>query len=113
MHFHVGDLAEAERFYVAGLGFAVTSRSYPGALFTAAGGSHHHVALNTWAAGRAPAGPDDAGLDEWTLGVSGSVEREAIARRLEAEGWPVAREGDSLTAADPWGIRVRVASSSG
>src|SRR5262249_48253432 len=55
VHLHVGDLAAAERFYVDGLGFAVTTRAYRGALFVAAAGYHHHVGLNTWAASRPPA----------------------------------------------------------
>jgi catechol-2,3-dioxygenase len=45
----VADLAAAERFYSEFLGFTVTQRSYPGALFFAAGGYHHHVAVNVWA----------------------------------------------------------------
>jgi catechol 2,3-dioxygenase len=108
VHHHVGDLAAAERFYVDGLGFAVTARGYPGALFVAAAGYHHHVGLNTWAAGRAPAGPDDAGLDEWTLVLPGAGERDALVRRLAAIDVEPAREPASLTAADPWGITVRV-----
>ncbi|HEU5319463.1 MAG TPA: VOC family protein, partial [Methylomirabilota bacterium] len=67
LHFYVGDLAAAERHYVRGLGFDVMTRRLPGALFVAAGGYHHHVGLNTWAAGSPVAGPGDAGLDEWTM----------------------------------------------
>jgi catechol 2,3-dioxygenase len=54
IHLHVADLAAAERFYGEYLGFAVTQRSYPGALFFAAGGYHHHVGVNTWAGQIAP-----------------------------------------------------------
>jgi len=82
VHHFVGDLAAAERFYVDGLGFAVMSRAYRGALFVSAAGYHHHVGLNIWAASRPPAGPDDAGLDEWALMVPGAPARDSLERRL-------------------------------
>jgi len=109
VHHYVGDLAAAERFYAdAGLGFAVTTRAFRSALFVSAGGYHHHVGLNTWAAGRPPAGPDDAGLDAWTLVVPGGEARAAIERRLAALAVTVTREDGALTASDPWGITVRI-----
>lgn len=54
IHLHVADLAAAERFYGDFLGFAVTQRSYSGALFFAAGDYHHHVGVNVWAGKAAP-----------------------------------------------------------
>lgn len=54
IHLHVTDLAATERFYSEFLGFTVTQRSYPGALFFAAGGYHHHIAVNVWAGTAAP-----------------------------------------------------------
>ncbi len=54
IHLHVADLVAAERFYAEFLGLAVTQRSYPGALFFAAGGYHHHIGVNTWAGKTAP-----------------------------------------------------------
>ena len=54
IHLHVKDLAAAERFYSEFLGLAVTQRSYPGALFFAAGGYHHHIGVNVWAGKTAP-----------------------------------------------------------
>jgi catechol 2,3-dioxygenase len=59
IHLHVSDLERAEEFYSGLLGFEVTTRSYPGALFLAAGGYHHHLGLNTWTSprgARPPAG---------------------------------------------------------
>ena len=44
----VAELDEIERFYTDVLGFDVMVRGYPGALFVAAGGYHHHIGLNTW-----------------------------------------------------------------
>ena len=109
VHMFVGDLAAAERFYVEGLGFAVTTRAYRGALFVSAAGYHHHVGLNTWAALRAPAGPDDAGLDEWTLVVPEAEARDGLERRLTGLGAEIERSSGSLAATDPWGVTVRVA----
>jgi len=54
IHLQVADLSVAERFYRDFLGFAVTQRSYPGALFFSAGGYHHHLAVNTWSGDRPP-----------------------------------------------------------
>ena len=48
LHLQVPDLAAAGRLYGEGVGFALTTDAYPGALFYAAGGYHHHVGLNTW-----------------------------------------------------------------
>src|SRR6266436_7539269 len=54
IHLHAADLEVAERFYSEFLGLAVTQRSYPGALFFAAGGYHHHIGVNVWADQRLP-----------------------------------------------------------
>ncbi len=66
LHLHVQDLEEAEAFFAGRLGMAVTLRTYPGALFFAWDGYHHHVGANTWAGGkRAPEGA--TGLVSYTL----------------------------------------------
>ena len=75
LHLHVGDLVEAEAFYHRALGLDKVVWSYPGALFLSAGGYHHHLGMNTWAAGAPPAGEDDAKLLEWTDRAAGRGER--------------------------------------
>jgi len=60
VHLHVPHLDTAERFYCGRVGFDPTLRRYPGALFVAAGGYHHHVGLNTWAGVGAPPPPENA-----------------------------------------------------
>ncbi len=58
VHLQVSELDEIERFYAGVLGFDVMVRGYPGALFVAAGGYHHHLGLNTWnSAASGPASP--------------------------------------------------------
>ncbi|MBX2991706.1 MAG: VOC family protein [Bacteroidetes bacterium] len=49
VHLSVTNLAKVEEFYVKNIGFGVTARSYPGALFLAAGSYHHHIGTNIWA----------------------------------------------------------------
>jgi catechol 2,3-dioxygenase len=48
VHLKVADLERAVRFYRDVLGFEVTQRYGPGAVFLSAGGYHHHIGLNTW-----------------------------------------------------------------
>jgi catechol 2,3-dioxygenase len=54
VHLHVGSLADAEAFYHRALGLDKTVWNYPGALFLAAGGYHHHLGTNTWSPGPGP-----------------------------------------------------------
>jgi catechol 2,3-dioxygenase len=68
VHLHVPHLDTAEAFYCGRIGFSPTVRGYPGALFDAAGGYHHHVGLNTWAGAGAPPPPENAvGLRGFTI----------------------------------------------
>jgi catechol 2,3-dioxygenase len=110
VHLYVGDLAEADAFYHAGLGFDRVG-SFQGALFVSAGGYHHHVGLNTWAAGAPVAGDDDARLLEWRLVVPDRHTVDDLARHLAEAGIEIERDGDSLLARDPWNIAVTVKSA--
>ena len=68
VHLHVPHLDSAEAFYCGRVGFEPTVRGYPGALFVAAGGYHHHLGLNTWAGIGAPPPPAHAvGLRAFTI----------------------------------------------
>ena len=68
VHLHVPHLDTAEQFYCGRIGFEPTVRGYPGALFVAAGGYHHHLGLNTWTGIGAPPPPDNAvGLRSFTI----------------------------------------------
>jgi catechol 2,3-dioxygenase len=108
VHLYVDDLERAARFYHAGLGLDRVVWSYPGALFLSAGGYHHHLGTNTWAAGAEPAGDNDARLLEWDIVLPDAGEVSAAAQSLERAGASVRREDDSATAADPWGTRLRL-----
>ncbi len=108
LHFYARDLGVARRFHMDGLGFGLATGLFPGALFLSAGGYHHHVGLNTWAAGQPVAGGGDAGLESWTLVVPDALDRDSVAQRLTATGVRVRRDGSAYEASDPWGILVRV-----
>jgi catechol 2,3-dioxygenase len=70
VHLRTRSLEAAEAFHVGQLGLAVTVRAYPGALFLAADGYHHHIAVNTWGT-PAPAGDYlYAGLERIEVAVS-------------------------------------------
>jgi catechol 2,3-dioxygenase len=110
VHLHVGDIDEAAAFYHDGLGFDKVVWSYPGALFLSAGGYHHHLGTNTWAAGAAPAADDDARLLDWEIVVPSVQVANAAARSVEAAGHRVVRDGNAVVLTDPWGTRVRLVS---
>ena len=82
--------------------------SYPGALFLAAGGYHHHLGVNTWAGpGARAATLDEPRLVEWRIVLSAadaglaraSVDRAGHATQVTTDGWRVS---------DPWGTTLHV-----
>jgi catechol 2,3-dioxygenase len=102
VHLNVADIPASEAFYSGLLGFDVTVRTYPGALFASVGGYHHHLGLNTWAGEGAPAAePGSRGLESFDVVVPSGDEIDAIAGRLEAAGEPFERANGSLRVADP------------
>ena len=108
VHLFVADLDAAAAFYHAGLGFDKTVWSYPGALFLSAGGYHHHLGTNTWAADAPPAGPEDARLLDWELVLPGIADTEAALASLERSGAVVRRAAGGGLVSDPWGTTVRL-----
>jgi catechol 2,3-dioxygenase len=108
VHLQVADLTAAERFWADGVGFTVMVRGYPGALFVAAGGYHHHVGLNTWAGANAPPPPVGAqGLDRFELVLRDAEAVSEAGERLAAAG-PVELVDDGVLATDPSGNAVLV-----
>jgi catechol 2,3-dioxygenase len=109
VHLHVADIARATDFYHAALGLDRMVWSYPGALFLAAGGYHHHLGLNTWAgAGAAVPKDSDARLLEWTIVLPSEAEVESAATSLRAAGSAVEHNGAARRATDPWGTTLRL-----
>jgi catechol 2,3-dioxygenase len=108
VHLFVGDLEAADAFYHAGLGLDKTVWSYPGALFMSAGGYHHHLGTNTWAAGAPAARAEDARLLDWELVLPNVADATAALRSLEQGGARVAYTTTGGSASDPWGTTVRL-----
>jgi catechol 2,3-dioxygenase len=108
VHLYVDDLTQAAAFYHRGVGLEVAVGSFPGALFLAAGGYHHHLGLNTWARGARPADPDDPRLLAWELVLPTEGDVESAAARLTSSGFEVAQRGRTLEATDPWRIPIRL-----
>jgi catechol 2,3-dioxygenase len=95
IHLQVSDLGRAEAFYCGLLGFEVTQRNYPGALFVSAGGYHHHIGLNTWGTrGAPPPPPGSVGLVDFSVKVEDPAVRLEIRARLEHAGIPVEAPDD-------------------
>ena len=108
VHLFVSDLDAAARFYHEGLGLDKVLLEFPGALFMSAGGYHHHLGTNTWAAGAPRAGMNDARLLEWSMILPTDADVDATARSLERAGAAIVREDGDVVAEDPWGTIVRV-----
>jgi catechol 2,3-dioxygenase len=108
IHLFVDDIVRAAAFYHDGLGFEKMVWNYPGALFMAAGGYHHHLGTNTWAASAPRAESGDARLLEWVIEMPDAVAVDGAVRSLESAGHAVSRAEDGATVIDPWGTRVRL-----
>ncbi len=108
VHLFVDDLARAEAFYHHGLGFTKMVWSYPGALFMAAGGYHHHLGTNTWAASAPRAEDGDARLLEWMIEMPSAVDVQEAARSLEAASHVVEWSAGRAIIRDPWGTALRL-----
>ncbi len=84
VHLRVSDLGRAEAFYHGILGFDVTLRGYPGALFLSAGGYHHHLGVNIWGGqGLPPSDPEAPGLRYFSISLPTPHELARLVRRAE------------------------------
>jgi catechol 2,3-dioxygenase len=114
VHLHVGDLAVASAFYSEALGFDRTVWQYPGALFLAANGYHHHVGTNTWAgSGARPPGAEEAQLLEWTIELPDKASLDAASESLVRAGHAAESDGEAgrppaLVTRDPWRTHIRL-----
>jgi len=109
VHLNVADLDASERFWCDIVGFDVTVRGYPGALFVSAGGYHHHVGLNTWNGPGAPPPPAGAvGMRRFRLEVPDDG-AAAARERLAAVGIEIETREGGFLARDPSAIAVELA----
>lgn len=110
VHLQVSDLDQGAAFYGDSIGLDVTCH-YPGALFLASGGYHHHVALNIWNSRGAPA-PDRpcTGIASFELLAAAPATLAGLAQPgedLDCDGQIV------LERADPWGVEAIIRLASG
>ncbi len=110
VHLQVGDIPTARAFYVDALGFEVTA-TWHGALFVAAGGYHHHLAVNTWRSMGAGPRAVTLGLGEVRIAVPTPDDVAAVAARLRDHGVSGTSDGAELRVEDPWRNVVRVSSA--
>jgi catechol 2,3-dioxygenase len=96
VHLQVSELEQTEAFYHGVLGFDVTVRSYPGALFVSAGGYHHHIGCNTWhSAGSGPALPGAVGLRAYEVALPDTAALQTVLARIEAAGLVTEADGQT------------------
>ncbi|MBU6290273.1 MAG: VOC family protein, partial [Chloroflexi bacterium] len=109
-HLHVGDLSAAERFYTEVIGFGRVMEMPRQAVFTSAGGYHHHVATNVWKGRGIPAAPDGAaGLTSYTITVPTTADRDGVLARARAANVTVAETTAGPSLRDPSGNAIVLA----
>jgi catechol 2,3-dioxygenase len=103
VHLQVAGLRDAEAFYAGTLGFEVMVRTYPGALFVAAGGYHHHIGLNVWeSAGGSPPPEGSTGLRSFEVVLPSAEEATRLAEQASAAGANVHTHDGTAVVLDPW-----------
>jgi len=108
MHLQISDLETVEAFYHSALGFDKIVWNFPGALFLSAGGYHHHLGTNTWAANAGRALDDEARLLAWEIVLPSPEDRSRAARSLRAAGYVAEPDGESWVVPDPWNVTLRL-----
>lgn len=109
IHLNVSDLEKAKHFYHDLLGFAVTQETFPGALFVAAGGYHHHLGLNVWNGRGALAAPSEAlGLVRFGIHVPDNSLVHQLAGRFQEKGIPVEIQSNGFLTRDFDGISITI-----
>ena len=109
IHLCATNLARAEKFYASVIGFRVTSRSYPGALFFAAGTYHHHVGANVWYTHNGmPLPSNTPGLMEFGIAVPAEGWDGAMQRLINSHTPFEQRPDGSISLHDPDGVGVRL-----
>ncbi len=107
VHLKVADLDDAEAFYSRGLGFEVTVRAYPGALFVSAGDYHHHIGLNTWnSRGAGPPSHGAVGLRSFDVLLPTGDALADVLARAGAAGIRIQKTDRGALTRDPSGNAV-------
>ena len=108
VHLSVGDIASAREFYVNRLGFESTASVGSSALFVAAGGYHHHMAMNTWQSSGSGKRRLALGLGEVSIVVPSTDDVGALNERMTHYNVSTRHDGQTLRFDDPWANRILV-----
>jgi catechol 2,3-dioxygenase len=108
VHLSVGDVAQADDFYVKKLGFETTIALGGQALFVSAGGYHHHMAMNVWNSRGAGRRQPTLGLGQVEIVVPDADDVASTDNRLRHYGLQTTNDGRTLTVSDPWDNTIQV-----
>jgi catechol 2,3-dioxygenase len=107
IHLQVSDLSKAEKFYHTLIGFEITQRNYPGALFVSAGGYHHHIGMNIWnSRGTSRPSKQLLGLQQFDVSVGEAQALDKLKQTLKSSGLEVEDRSDAFLTKDPDGIHI-------
>ena len=96
IHLNVSSLHKAQEVYSMAIGFNISNSTYPGALFFAAGGYHHHIGVNTWSSKNGSPSPDNsAGLTGFTVKIPGKEFPDAVLKNINELGYKVLNTANS------------------
>lgn len=108
VHLHVSDLMKSKTFYCDVLGFDIMA-NWPGALFIAAGGYHHHLGMNTWAGVGAPLAPPNAtGISYYKMIIPEQDDIQRTLERLRNADVTVTERQGAWYFQDPSGIEIQL-----
>ncbi len=108
VHLSVGSIEQAKDFYVNTLGFDITTNYANTALFVAAGGYHHHMAMNIWRSRGAGRRQPTLGLGEVRIELGGKEELMKLHDSLKDSKSVFEDDGEAIRILDPWGNQVLI-----
>jgi catechol 2,3-dioxygenase len=108
VHLSVGSIEQAKDFYVNTLGFDITTNYANTALFVAAGGYHHHMAMNIWRSRGAGRRQPTLGLGEVRIELGSHKALSQLEESLGDSRSDYENDGDSIRILDPWGNQVLI-----
>ncbi|MEK6222423.1 MAG: hypothetical protein N2D54_09255 [Chloroflexota bacterium] len=111
MHLHVGNLIEAQTFYLESIGFDLMQTFGGSASFLSTNGYHHHLGINVWNGTNIPAPPaDSARMQYFTMQLPDEPARELLLKHLKETGVSTEKHELGIMVRDPSenGIVLRV-----
>ena len=108
VHLSVGSIEQAKDFYVNTLGFDITTNYANTALFVAAGGYHHHMAMNIWRSRGAGRRQPTLGLGDVRIELGSQDALDELGGLLKTSKTQYANDGKSIVIFDPWGNQLSI-----